>query len=257
MSSSDTVRLTAESRTAGGRSAGGGGGTRDRGRHRHRHRHRRRRRRLPFWAELPLLLLVAAAVTVLVQGFVVRIFVVPSGSMERTLHGCPGCDNDRVAVDKLGYRFTDPAPGDVVVFRGPAAWVSNGEVSTSRPKDPVVRTLLEIYAYASLSEPYEKDFVKRVVAVGGQTVSCCDPENRVVVDGKPVAEPYVYLQPGGPPRQAPFDPVTLGPGQIWAMGDNRNNSADSREHGPITTADVIGKVRFVVLPVDRWRSVDG
>ena len=66
-----------------------------------------------------IFIVVAVVLTFVIQTFLGRIYVIPSASMERTLHGCSGCANDRVAVDKLTYRFSDPAPGDVVVFRGP------------------------------------------------------------------------------------------------------------------------------------------
>jgi signal peptidase I len=198
---------------------------------------------------------VAVALAVVVQGFVVRIFQVPSESMETTLIGCQGCTDDRVAVDRLGYRFHDPAPGDVVVFRGPAAWIDSGDSSASQQRPQgVVRFLQDLPTYAALASPEEKDFVKRVVAVGGQTVACCD-RGRVTVDGRPLTEPYLHLAVGTPPEQEAFAPVTLSPGQLWVMGDNRNNSADSRDHGAIATGDVIGRVRAIVLPTTRWSTV--
>ena len=64
-------------------------------------------------------MVVALVLTFLIQTFLAKVYVIPSGSMETTLHGCTGCNNDRVLVDKVTYRFGDPAPGDVVVFRGP------------------------------------------------------------------------------------------------------------------------------------------
>ncbi len=76
-------------------------------------------KRRSFWRELPVLIVVALALSFLIQNFVARVYVIPSQSMEPTLHGCTGCTNDRVLVDKLSYRFTDPRPGDVVVFLGP------------------------------------------------------------------------------------------------------------------------------------------
>src|SRR5690606_22408320 len=54
--------------------------------------------------------------------FVARPYLIPSESMQPTLHGCPGCVGDRIMVDKLTYRFSDPQPGDVVVFKGPPNW---------------------------------------------------------------------------------------------------------------------------------------
>nr|WP_281376448.1 signal peptidase I [Actinomycetospora corticicola] len=216
----------------------------------------KKKRKGSFWRELPLLIVVAIVLTFVIQTFVARIYVIPSASMEQTLHGCTGCANDRVAVDKVSYRFTDPAPGDVVVFKGPPAWLDNDEVGDSEPSgNPIVRGFQDALSLVGLAAPNEKDFVKRVIAVGGQTVQCCDAQNRVLVDGQPLTEPYLYYQSGLGDRQAAFDPVQVPQGQLWVMGDNRNNSADARFHGPVPLSDVIGKVRVVVLPITRWRTV--
>ncbi len=216
-----------------------------------------RRRRPAFWRELPILVVVALVLTFLIQTFLAKVYVIPSGSMETTLHGCTGCVNDRVLVDKVGYRFGEPQPGDVVVFRGPDTW-RNSEFTIEETANPLLRGLQVLGSLVGLAPPNEKDFVKRVIAVGGQTVACCDPRNRVLVDGQPLDEPYVYYLPeAGPARQAPFGPVTVPAGQLWMMGDSRNNSADSRVpgHGGVPLANVIGEVRLVVMPFDRFRSV--
>jgi signal peptidase I len=216
-----------------------------------------RRRRSTFWKELPLLVVVALLLTFLIQTFLAKVYVIPSGSMETTLHGCTGCNNDRVLVDKITYRFTDPAPGDVVVFRGPDSW--NSEIDVPEPTSTIGRGLQEFGSLIGLAPPDEKDFVKRVIAVGGQTVSCCDSRNRVMVDGEPLDEPYIYYLPeAGPARQSPFGPVTVPEGQLWMMGDSRNNSADSREpdHGPVPVTNVIGKARMIVLPFSRFSWID-
>jgi signal peptidase I len=216
----------------------------------------KRKRKGSFWRELPLLVVVAIVLTFVIQTFVARIYVIPSASMEQTLHGCDGCANDRVAVDKVSYRFGDPSPGDVVVFKGPPAWLDNDEVGDEQPSsNPLIRGFQDALSLVGLAAPNEKDFVKRVIATGGQTVACCDAENHVLVNGKPINEPYLYYQPGLGDKQATFDPVRVPDGQLWVMGDNRNNSADARFHGPVPVSDVIGKVRVVVLPISRWRTV--
>jgi signal peptidase I len=177
--------------------------------------------------------------------------------METTLHGCTGCVNDRVLVDKVTYRFGTPQPGDVVVFRGPDTW-SSQEFVVDEPASPVARALQGLGSLVGLAPPDEKDFVKRVIAVGGQTVACCDPRNRVLVDGEPLDEPYVYYLPdAGPARQTPFGPVTVPTDELWMMGDSRNNSADSRVpgHGAVPIENVIGVARLVVLPVDRFQTI--
>lgn len=216
-----------------------------------------RRRRPTFWKELPLLIVVALVLTFLIQTFLAKVYVIPSGSMETTLHGCTGCSNDRVLVDKVTYRFSTPGAGDVVVFRGPDSWSS--EVTVEQPSNALVRGLQQLGSLVGLAPPDEKDFVKRVIAVGGQTVQCCDSRNRVLVDGQPLEEPYVYYLPeAGPARQSPFGPTVVPAGQLWMMGDSRNNSADSRvaDHGAVPVANVIGQARVVVLPISRFGWID-
>ena len=215
-----------------------------------------RRRRPSFWRELPILIVVALVLTFLIQTFLAKVYVIPSGSMETTLHGCTGCVNDRVLVDKITYRFRDPQPGDVVVFRGPDSWRS--EFSVEEPASPLLRGLQGFGSLIGLAPPDEKDFVKRVIAVGGQTVACCDPRNRLLVDDEPLEEPYIYYLPeAGAARQAPFGPVTVPQGELWMMGDSRNNSADSRVpgHGAVPIANVIGQARLIVMPFDRFGTV--
>ncbi len=216
-----------------------------------------RRRRPTFWKELPLLVVVALVLTFLIQTFLAKVYVIPSGSMETTLHGCTGCNNDRVLVDKVTYRFGEPQPGDVVVFRGPESWSS--EIRVEEPTSPLARGLQQFGSLIGLAPPDEKDFVKRVIAVGGQTVQCCDTYNRVLVDGEPLEEPYIYYLPqAGPAKQAPFGPVTVPEGHLWMMGDSRNNSADSRVpgHGAVPVENVIGKARLIVLPFPRFGWIE-
>jgi signal peptidase I len=202
---------------------------------------------------LPVLIVVALVLTFLIQTFLAKVYVIPSGSMETTLHGCTGCTNDRVLVDKVTYRFTDPQPGDVVVFRGPDSW-TNTEFSVPESDNALLNGLQQFGSLIGLAPPDEKDFVKRVIAVGGQTVQCCDSRDRVIVDGEPLDEPYIYYIPESRQRQDPFDPVTVPEGQLWLMGDSRNNSADSRApgHGTVPVDNVIGQARVIVLPFDRF-----
>ncbi len=229
-----------------------------RGRRVHRHRLSRKKKG-SFWRELPILVITALVLTFLIQTFLARVYVIPSASMETTLHGCPGCTNDRVLVDKLTYQLRDPRPGDVVVFRGPDSWGSSIEFSNPRSDNVLIRGLQQAASLIGLAPPDERDFVKRVIAVENQTVQCCDQQNRVMVDGAALIEPYaVFL---GSEPQEEFGPVTVPPGGLWMMGDNRNNSADSRRHvaderfGTVPVDNVIGKARVIVLPLARWQGV--
>ena len=157
-------------------------------------------------------------------------------------------------VDKLTYDFTEPEPGDVVVFKGPASWA---ESEFTAPQSRQLRRAgpATVGSVVGLAPPDERDFVKRVIAVGGQTVMCCDAKNRVVVDGKPLNEPYIYWSRARPPKQRPFPAGESAGGHLWVMGDNRNNSYDSRyqgraaaSNGVVPSDHVIGKARLIVLP---------
>lgn len=223
-------------------------------------RRRKPKKKGSFWRELPILIVTALVLTIVVQAFVARVFVIPSQSMEDTLHGCPNCTNDRILVDKVTYLFSDPAPGDVVVFKGPDTWMQN-DFDAPESTNPVAGFFQSVGSLLGFPTPDEKDFVKRVIATEGQTVACCDAQNRVTVDGKPLHEPYVHWAPDRPKTQMEFGPVTVPQNHLWMMGDNRNNSADSRVQGgggvrgAVPLDHVIGKAQFRVLPPTRWGSI--
>ncbi|NMD61651.1 signal peptidase I [Rhodococcus globerulus] len=231
--------------------------------------HRSPKKQRSFFRELPILIGVALVLSIVLQAFVFRVFLIPSESMEPTLHGCAGCTGDRIVVEKIGYRFGDPQPGDVVVFKGPDSW--NTHYTSTRSDNVVMRGIQEVGSWVGLVPPDENDLVKRVIATGGQTVECCDEQGRILVDGKPLDEPYVKMDypftPGVQDCQTAvqsgrcFAPVTVPEGHVWVMGDNRSNSADSRAHvqdelqGTIPLDNIIGQARFIVLPPSRMGSI--
>jgi signal peptidase I len=235
----------------------------DGGRATHRAKAKKEKKKGSFWKELPILIVIALVLTFLIQTFIARVYVIPSGSMEQTLNGCPGCTGDRILVDKMVYRFSDIEPGDVVVFKGPSGWEEN-EFQTQPSSNVFVHWIRQFGSALGVAKPDEYDLVKRVIAVAGQTVSCCDSKNRVVVDGKPLNEPYIYWEKGTPHKQAQFKPVKIPAGGMWMMGDNRNNSFDSRyqnnaqsdpSRGVVPQANAIGKARVIIWPPSRWQGV--
>ncbi|WP_228002845.1 signal peptidase I [Nocardia australiensis] len=235
----------------------------DEGSSRRRGRRRAKQKQRPFWQELPVLIVIAAVIAALTVSFIGRPYVIPSESMEPTLHGCSGCTGDRIYVQKLSYYWGDPKPGDVVVFVGPPSW--NTRYQSIRSSNTAVRGVQNFFSFFGLVPPDENDLVKRVIAVGGQTVQCCDDQGRILVDGKPLDEPYVKSDfawnPGKQNATYPagrvFGPVQVPEGNLWVMGDNRNHSADSRAHvaddlqGTVPVDNVRGKAVFKIWPPGR------
>ncbi|MDQ1738580.1 MAG: signal peptidase, partial [Pseudonocardiales bacterium] len=216
--------------------------------------------------------------------FVVQPFYIPSQSMEQTLHGCPGCTGDRILVFKPVYHARDPHPGDIVVFRAPHDWDELAGVQLST--NPVVHAVQLFGQLVGVVPPSEKDLVKRVIAVGGQTVRCCDSNGNVQISDKgaegpwrSLTEPYVFENstwsksstPGqrGADDTRSFGPVTVPAGRLWVMGDHRSDSADSRYHcgnvsdgkscdpmnSTVGNDDVIGKAVVIAWPPSRWRTL--
>lgn len=227
-----------------------------------------------------ILVTIAIVLYYVMLTFVARPYLIPSESMEPTLHGCNGCVGDRIMVDKLTYRFSAPEPGDVVVFKGPPSW--NVGYKSIRSDNTALRWVQNALSFIGFVPPDENDLVKRVIAVGGQTVEC-RADTGLTVDGKRLHEPYLdaAVMNADPAQYAclyggsEFGPVTVPEGRLWVMGDNRTHSADSRAHcaqvpedalrgvlctgdpmaGTVPVDNVIGKARFIAWPPSRWGLV--
>ena len=197
-----------------------------------------------FWRELPVLLLIAFGVALLVKTFLVSVYYIPSGSMEQTLQV-----GDRIAVNKVVYHLRPIARGDVVVFDGADSFTP--EVTITPPSDPVGKALDWIGRAVGFA-PDERDFVKRVIGVGGDHVVCCDAQGQVTVNGTPLDETS-YLYPGNSPSDDRFD-IIVPAGRLFVMGDHRAASSDSRAHlgdpggGFVDVDKVIGRAFAVLVP---------
>lgn len=189
-------------------------------------------------------LLVAAVAAIIVRATLVDFYYIGSDSMEPTLE--PG---EGLLVNRTAYRGHAINRGDVVVFDGRGSLLP---YQSANPVDAVLRAL-------RISGD-DTVFVKRAVGIGGDTISCCDAQGRVLVNGVPVPEPYLY--PGDSPSEQQFTAV-VPEGRIWVMGDHRSVSADSRSllgapgGGMIPVDRVIGRVERIIWPADAARTIDG
>ncbi|MEU1628349.1 signal peptidase I [Streptomyces sp. NPDC020096] len=206
-----------------------------------------------FWKELPILIGIALVLALIIKTFLVQAFSIPSQSMQNTLQV-----GDRVLVDKLTPWFgSKPSRGEVVVFHDPGGWLEENPPTTTNPVASGIQKVLSFIGLMPSAE--EKDLIKRVIAVGGDTVECTGT-GPVVVNGKALDEPYIF--PGNTPcGDKPFGPIKVPPNRIWVMGDHRQDSLDSRYHqmlpggGTVSVNQVVGRAIVVAWPVTRWSTL--
>ena len=200
---------------------------------------------MSWWQETFLLLSLALGTSIVVKAFFMQMFFVPSASMNPEL-----VEEDRILVEKISMWDGGVERGDVVVFEDPGGWLGATPEPTGFQE---FLSLLGLY-------PEGGHLVKRVIAVGGERVVCCDKQGRLTVDGAPLDE-QEYLRTGTAPSQKQFD-VVVPEDAVWVMGDNRSNSQDSRFHlsdpgkGSVPLDNVVGKVWGIVWPIDRLEILD-
>jgi signal peptidase I len=177
---------------------------------------RKKRKKGNVWVEWIVVVAVAISAALLVRAFVLQQFAVEGDSMYSTLHS-----GDRVLVNKLSYRLHDPRRGDVVVLK-------------------------------TIEQVGEKDLIKRVVALPGETVEY--RQCVLLVDGVVVVEPYLDPDVVFPSHCGADQSALVVPNEsVFVMGDNRAGSKDSRDLGAISYDDLIGRAFVVIWPTGDWQ----
>ena len=176
----------------------------------------KKRKKGNVWVEWFIVVAVAISAALLVRTYVLQQFAVSGDSMYSTLH-----NGDRVLVNKLSYRLHDPNRGDVVVLK-------------------------------TIESIGEKDLIKRVVALPGETVEY--RQCVLLVNGVVVVEQYLDPEVVQPSRcGADQSPLLVPEESVFVMGDNRGGSKDSRDLGAISYDDLIGRAFVVIWPMGDWQ----
>lgn len=184
--------------------------------------------------ELVLIVAVALGLALGIQALLVKPFRIPSESMVPTLEV-----NQRVLVDRVSFRFSDPHRGDIVVFKPPKGADTNSCGSEPPPDQ----------ACAEPTDDRSKtNFIKRVVAEPGDRLSVRG--GRVFIDGKEQKEDFARIDPACGICNLPKE-ITIPKDHYFMMGDNRGESADSREWGPVPKKWIIGNAFMTYWPPKR------
>lgn len=176
-----------------------------------------------FWKEWGRELLLALVLAFFIRAEVAEARKVPTPSMVPTV--LPG---DRLLAEKILYRFTGPKRGDIVVFTPPFA---------------------EEKGYLEEFLGLQEDYLKRVIALPGETVEVRG--GLVLIDGEPLDEPYLQAAP-----HYAMAPITVPEGELFVLGDNRNNSYDSHSWGFLEMEAVHSRAFFRFWPLNRMGTVE-
>ncbi|GAC1324710.1 MAG: signal peptidase I [Thermoleophilaceae bacterium] len=197
---------------------------------------RRLRGKTNPYVELVVIVAVALLLALGIQAVLVKPFRIPSESMVPTL-----AIGQRVLVDRVSGHWSDPKRGDVVVFKPPKGADQNS-CGVQQPSGEACPTPTPARSSAN--------FIKRVVAIGGDRIKIIN--NRVWLNGRLQSEPFInpHTPCGDPLCNLPRE-ITVPTGSFFMMGDNRGQSADSREWGPVPRRWLIGRAFFTYWPLGR------
>jgi signal peptidase I len=171
------------------------------------------------WQENLVLITIALTLALLIRTFIAEPRLIPSASMYPTLH-----TGDRLVIEKVSYRFHPPKIGDIIVFSSPQELQRRGY-------------------------PQNQAFIKRVIGEPGSVISIA--QGKVYRNGKALTEDYI-----AEPTNDPFPEIKVPEGAFFVMGDNRNDSNDSRYWGFVPRQKVIGRATFRFWPLNRIGLID-
>ncbi|WP_067601796.1 signal peptidase I [Nocardiopsis listeri] len=200
-----------------------------------------------FWKELPILIVIALVLAFVIRTWLMQAFYIPSTSMENTL-----LVGDRVLVNKVVYQIRDIERGEVIVFNGDGSWDDPNTVEIPEPTNPVSGAFTWVQQQLGAA-PSGKEYIKRVIGLPGDTVECCDEQNRLLVNGEPLDE-EAYLYPGSVESHTEFGPIEVPEDHLWLMGDHRAISHDSRANqnnpggGSVPIDHVVGRAFVIIWP---------
>jgi signal peptidase I len=240
---SDTRDGGSQGRAKGGQERPGKGDAGSGGKH--------SKRRRSFWRELPVLIVVALVLALVIKSFLIQAFYIPSASMENTLE-----IGDRVLINKVVYHLRPIHRGDIVVFDGTGSWDFDNTPASS---NFFSKGLSELEGIVGISHD-SSIYIKRVIGLPGDHVSCPTPSGDLYVNGVPLSESS-YLYPGNSPCDGTFS-ITVPAGRLWVEGDHRAVSYDSRGHmgdpggGTIPESGVLGRAFVIIWPPSRWSFLD-
>lgn len=158
-------------------------------------------------------IIIALIIALILRHFVVESYATPTTSMEPTVK-----IGDRMFCNKFIYRFEEPQRGDIVVFKPP-----------------------------SKAEAGKRLYLKRIIGVEGENIEI--KNGKVYINGKSLKEPYIKEEPYY--EGCEYCKMKIPKGTVFAMGDNRNNSADSHIWGPLSKKNILGRIFVTYWPPGR------
>lgn len=227
------------------------------------------KRQLPLWLILLANLTAAVLLIAAVQAFVVKVYQVPSGSMEQTLEV-----GDRILVERWNASAYVPQNGDIVVFNADGDWYGQAQL----PEESLAKRVVKNFGdFTGIGPSHDRPLVKRVIGSPGDVVECCTSDSGALTrNGEPMEEPYIFQDLPFVAGQLDcqtsersgrcFPRVEVPEGKYLMMGDHRSNSSDgiSQCRGIndaercarfVDASDVVGPVNSIIWPLGKFSGL--